>query len=79
MSGDLDCINADEEYQIRILGRVLDQIYEIPMDIELTIGAVGGGDYLQYEEHNSPPKPLHSAQKVHHILHLVPQKSIYPQ
>ena len=31
--GDLDCINADKQYQIRILGRVLDQIYEIPMDV----------------------------------------------
>ena len=59
-SGDLDCINADEQYQIRILGRVLDQIYDIPMDVELTIGAAGG-DYIQYEEQDSPPRPLHSA------------------
>ena len=49
-SRDLDCINADEQYQIRILGRVLDQIYDIPMDVELTIDAAAGGDYLQYEE-----------------------------
>ena len=49
-SGDLDCINADEQYQIRILGRVLDQIYDIPMDVKLTIGAAAGGDYVQYEE-----------------------------
>ena len=61
MSGDLDCINTDEQYQIQILGRVLDQIYEIPMDVELTIGVVGGRDYLQYEEQDSPQKSLHSA------------------
>ena len=48
-SGDLDCINADEQYHISILGRVLDQIYDIPMDVELTIGAAAG-DYIQYEE-----------------------------
>ena len=60
-SGDLDSINADKQYYIHILGRVLDQIYDIPMDIELTIGGVGGGDYLQYEEQDSPPRPLHSS------------------
>ena len=49
-SGNLDCINADEQYQICILGRVLDQIYDIPMDVELTIGAATAGDYLQCEE-----------------------------
>ena len=49
-SGNLDCINADEQYQICILGRVLDQIYDIPMDVELTVGAVTAGDYLQCEE-----------------------------
>ena len=54
-SGDLDCINADEQYHIHILGRVLDQIYDIPMDVELMVGATGGGDYLQYEEQDSPP------------------------
>ena len=31
------------------------------MDVELTIGETGGGDYLQYEERDSPPRPLHSA------------------
>ena len=31
------------------------------MDVKLTIGAAGGGDYLQYEERDSPPRPLHSA------------------
>ena len=60
-SGDLDFINADEQYHICILGRVLDQMYDIPMDVELTVGATGGGDYLQYEERDSPPRPLHSA------------------
>ena len=60
-SKDLDCINADEQYHICILGRVLDQIYDIPMDVKLTVGATGGGDYLQYEEWDSPPRPLHSA------------------
>ena len=29
-------------------------------DVELTIGATGGGDYLQYEERDPPPRPLHS-------------------
>ena len=31
------------------------------MDVELTIGATGEGDYLQYEEQDSPSRPLHSA------------------
>ena len=31
-SSDLFVINSAEQYQIRILGRVLDQIYEIPVD-----------------------------------------------
>ena len=31
------------------------------MDVELTIGAVGGGEYIQYDKQDSPPKPLHSA------------------
>ena len=31
------------------------------MDVELTVGATAGGDYLQYGEHDSPPRPLHSA------------------
>ena len=31
------------------------------MDVELTIGAAAAGDYLQYEEQDSPPRPLHSA------------------
>ena len=30
------------------------------MDVELMIGAVGGGDYIQYDEQDSLPKPLHS-------------------
>ena len=72
MSGELDCINADEQYQICILGRVLDQIYDIPMDVELTIGAVGGGDYLQYEEQDSSQKPYIALQIIHHTLKLVP-------
>ena len=32
LSSDLFVINSVEQYQIRILGRVLDQIYEIPVD-----------------------------------------------
>ena len=51
------------QYQIRILGRVLDQIHDIPMDVKFTIGAAAGGDYLQYEERDSPLRPLHSAPK----------------
>ena len=66
-SGDLDCINADEQYQIRILGRVLDQIYEIPMDTELMIEVVGGGDYIQYDEQDSPQNLYIAPQKIHHI------------
>ena len=31
-SSDLFVINSAEQYQIRILGRVLNQIYEIPVD-----------------------------------------------
>ena len=31
------------------------------MDVKLTIGAAAAGDYLQYEEQDSPPRPLHSA------------------
>ena len=30
------------------------------MDVKLTVGATGGGDYLQYKEQDSPPRPLHS-------------------
>ena len=38
---DLDTINPDQHYHMRILGRVLDQIYDILMDEELTLGAMG--------------------------------------
>ena len=31
------------------------------MDVKLTVGATGGGDYLQYKKWDSPPRPLHSA------------------
>ena len=31
------------------------------MDVELTVGATGGGDYLQYKKWDYPPRPLHSA------------------
>ena len=31
------------------------------MDAELTLGAIGGGKYIQYEEHESAPRPLHSS------------------
>ena len=34
-SSDLFEINTTEQYQIRILGRVLDQIYDIPIDVAL--------------------------------------------
>ena len=34
-STDLFGINSAEQYQIRILGRVLDQIYDIPVDNSL--------------------------------------------
>ena len=31
------------------------------MDVKLTIGAAAAGDYFQYEEQDSPLRPLHSA------------------
>ena len=34
-SSDLFEINTTEQYQIRILGSVLDQIYDIPVDVAL--------------------------------------------
>ena len=46
-SSDLDTINHDQHYHVRILGRVLDQIYDILMDAELTLGDIGGGKYIQ--------------------------------
>ena len=39
------------------------------MDVKLTAGATGRGDYLQYKGWDSPPRPLHSA----------PEGDLYPR
>ena len=49
-SSDLESIESTEQYTVCILGRILDQLYEIPMSVEATVGAIGGGEYVQYEE-----------------------------
>ena len=49
-SSDLESIESTEQYTVHILGRVLDQLYEIPMSVEATVGAIGGGEYVQYKE-----------------------------
>ena len=41
-ASDLLEVNLQEQYTIRILGRVLDQIYDIPVDTELMLGATRG-------------------------------------
>ena len=56
--------DSHEQYRFRILGRVLDQLYEIPMNAKITLGAMGGGHFIQYEEEaeirpqlkSSPPR-----------------------
>ena len=54
-SSDLDSIDNQQQYTIRILGRVLDQIYDIPIDTELTLGAMGGSKF-QYSEETEPAR-----------------------
>ena len=52
-SSDLFEINTTEQYHIRILGCVLDQIYDIPIDPALQqqqIAAIQAADYA-----NTPP------------------------
>ena len=48
-SSDLFEINTNEQYHIRILGRVLDQIYDIPIDPALQqqqIVAIEAAEYV---------------------------------
>ena len=48
-SSDLFKVNTAEQYQIRILGRVLDQIYDIPVDAALQqqqVAFVEGAEYV---------------------------------
>ena len=54
-SSDLDCIDNQQQYTICILGRVLDQIYDIPIDRKLTLGAMGGSEF-QYSEETEPAR-----------------------
>ena len=48
-SSDLFEVNTNEQYHIRILGRVLDQIYDIPIDVALQqqqIVAIEAAEYV---------------------------------
>ena len=60
-SSDLESIESTEQYTVHILGRVLDQLYEIPMSVEATVGVIGGGEYVQYEETADVPFQLKSS------------------
>ena len=51
-SSDLFEINTTEQYQIRILGRVLDQIYDIPVDAALQQQQVA---FVEGAELSAPP------------------------
>ena len=52
-SSELDVIDSQQQYTIRLLGRVLDQIYDIPIDIELTMGAMVSNEF-DYSEDTEP-------------------------
>ena len=52
-SSDLDVIDSQQQYTIRLLGRVLDQIYDIPIDTELTMGAMASNKF-NYSEDTEP-------------------------
>ena len=51
-SSDLFEINTSEQYHIRILGRVLDQIYDIPVDPDLQLQQL---EAMGYAEGSAPP------------------------
>ena len=51
-SSDLFDINTSEQYHIRILGQVLDQIHDIPVDQELQLQQLGE---VGYAEGSAPP------------------------
>ena len=74
-ASDLLEVNTQEQYTIRLLGRVSDQIYDIPVDTELMMGAARGPEF-RYEEETevyqgqlrsapvSKPQPILGSPKV---------------
>ena len=73
-SSDLFDINTTEQYHIRILGRVLDQIYDIPIDPALQqqqLAAIQAADYANAPHINPDPglnkRPLNKC-KLHRTM-----------